>query len=1093
MTHLFKCSRQLTIAAVGLLFSLNPSSAAAGAQKKEAKPDTINPGFFQPFNFRSIGPAYTGGRIADFAVNPCNHAEYYVAVAAGNVWKTENAGITWKPVFDNYGAWSIADVEIDPTNHNTVWVGTGEYNSQRAIGYGDGVYKSDDRGKSFKNMGLKGSEHIGRIVIDPRDGNVVWVAAQGPLWGPGGDRGLYKTTDGGKTWNKVLEISENTGITDVVLDPRNPDVVYAAAYQRRRHVYTLINGGPESAIHKSTDGGKTWTKLTKGLPSGDVGRIGLAISPVDPDKVYAIIEAAEEAGGTFRTTDRGASWKKMSDHVAGSPQYYNRLICDPKDADKIYSMDTYAKRSDDGGKTWKNMSYRDRHVDDHALWIDPNNTGHLLIGGDGGIYESFDDGQNWDFKENLPITQLYRVSVDNSLPFYYVYGGTQDNNSMGGPSQTVSSDGITNADWFVTQGGDGFETQVDPLEPNLVFAQAQHGDLVRYDRRSGEQISVQPQPPSGEAYRWNWNSPLIVSAHHPHRMYFAANKLFYTDDRGDSWKLISPDLTRQLDRNTLPVFGKIQSPEAVAKNASTSHYGNIVALHESPLKAGLLYAGTDDGLIQMTENDGDSWTRYESFPGVPSQTYVSFLLASQHNESVVYAAFDGRKQNNLKPMILRSSDKGKTWQSVVKGLPERGSVYSLAEDHLKAGLLFAGTEFGVYVSVDDGANWFKFSNELPTTAVMDMEIQKRENDLVIATFGRGFYILDDYSALRVINPALGKEKALLLPVSDVLSYKQTGGKYGQGATYFGTENPPVAATFRYWIKEVPKTLKAKRKEAEKEAEKQKKEITYPTMDELRAEDLTEPAYLLFTITDETGLVVRTLKTAASEGMSSITWDLRHPGVYPITEAGEPFATGGSGMPAAPGRYEVSMAMFADGTLQPMAGPVAFHVKTLDNTTLPAADRDELAAFQQKVAALGRVVMGAEQLAGDLQKRIGAIRTAIAATPAASFALDRKAKAVEDACRMIMIAFNGDESLAKRNENQPPNISSRLGNLVWGHWRSTSAPTRIMRTDYDVIIQEFTPVYSKLKTLWNVDTKALEDELEVLGAPYTPGRFPEIKN
>lgn len=1094
MNHNFSQLQQLATVII-LMFNMfcPPEATPANKGKGNAKGDTLNPSLFQPFSFRSIGPAYTGGRIADFAVNPSNPSEYYVAVAAGNVWKTENAGTTWKPIFDNYGSWSIADVEIDPTNPNVIWVATGEYNSQRAIGYGDGVYRSDDRGKSFKNMGLKNTEHIGRLVIDPREGNTVYVAAQGPLWGPGGERGLYKTSDGGKTWNKVLDISENTGVSDIVLDPRNPDVLYAASYQRRRHVYTLIDGGPESAVHKSVNGGKTWIKLTKGLPSGDIGRIGLAISPVNPDIVYAIIEASGDNGGTFRSTDRGASWKKMSNHVAGSPQYYNRLFCDPLNEDRIYSMDSYAKRSDDGGATWKNMNYRDRHVDDHALWIDPKNTAHLLIGGDGGIYESFDDGQHWDFNENLPITQLYRVSVDNSLPFYYVYGGTQDNNSMGGPSRTVSSDGIKNDDWFVTQGGDGFETQVDPQEPNLVFAQAQHGDLVRYDRRSGESISVQPQPPSGEAYRWNWNSPLIVSAHHPHRLYHAANKLFYTDDRGDSWTIISPDLTRQLDRNKLPVFGKIQSPEAVAKNASTSYYGNIVALNESPLKAGLLYVGTDDGLIQVTENDGSSWTRYESFPGIPDKTYISFLLASQHDESVVYASFDGRKQNNLRPMILRSNDKGKTWETIINGLPERGTVYCLAEDHIKAGLLFAGTEFGVYVSTDKGANWVKFSNGLPTTAVMDMEIQKRENDLVIATFGRGFYILDDYSVLRDISLTLNNENARLFPVSDALFFKQTGGKYGQGDTYFGAPNPPIAATFYYWLKETPKTLKEIRKEAEQEAEKQKKDITYPTLEQLQAEDNEEQSYLLFTITDEEGTVVRTLKTAAQKGMAKINWDMRFPGIYPITEAGEPFSTGGGGMPVPPGNYQVTLSLFTNGELTKLTGPEKFKIHTLDNTTLPASDRQSLAEFQQKVAALGRVVMGAEQLAIDLDKRIKAIRTAIASTPGASFTLDRKAKSIEEACRQILITFNGDESLARRNENQPPSISSRLGSLVWGHWNSTSAPTRIMLNDYDIIIKEFNPAYDKLKLLWNVDLKAIESELEQLGAPYTPGRFPELKN
>ena len=656
----------------------------------------------------------------------------------------------------------------------------------------------------------------------------------GPLWGPGGERGLYKTTDGGTSWVKILDISENTGITDIVYDPRNPDVLYAASYQRRRHVWTLVNGGPESAIYKSEDAGKTWNKLTNGLPGGDVGRIGLAISPVNPDYVYAIIEAEGESGGFFRTVNRGASWEKMSDHVSPSPQYYNRIFCDPADVDKVFSVETVTYYTTDGGKTWTALGLNRRHVDDHALWIDPRNTRHLLIGGDGGIYESFDHGEHWDFKENLPVTQFYRVSVDNSEPFYYVYGGTQDNNSMGGPSQTTRRSTLSD-DWFVTNGGDGFETAIDPVDPNIVYAQSQHGGLVRYDRRTEEAIDIQPQPPHGEAYRWNWNSPIIVSPHHPHRLYFAANKLFRSDDRGNSWEVVSPDLTRQIDRNLLPVFGKIQSPEAVAKNASTSFYGNIVALDESPVKEGLLYVGTDDGLIQVSEDGGKNWIQYESFPGIPANTYVDFLLASQHDENTVYACFDARKQNNLKPYILKSTDKGRTWQSLTANLPQRGTVYCIAEDHIDKDLLFIGTEFTVYFSSNGGRIWTKLSSGLPTTCVMDMSIQKRENDLVVATFGRGFYILEDYSPLRGLSNQKLESEALIFPVKDARAFVRTGTKYGQGSTYYTNDNPPVAATFTYYLNDIPKTLRQERKDEEKKARAEKKEISYPDLNRLKQE------------------------------------------------------------------------------------------------------------------------------------------------------------------------------------------------------------------------------------------------------------------
>ncbi|HEX9007620.1 MAG TPA: glycosyl hydrolase, partial [Bacteroidota bacterium] len=571
------------------------TGAAAERPKGSTKPDSVmSAATFQGLKFRSIGPALTSGRVVDFAVDPTDRSHYYVAVASGGVWKTVNAGTTFTPVFDDQASYSIGCVALDPNNPGVVWVGTGENNSQRSVAYGDGVYRSDDGGKSWKNMGLRRSEHIGKILVDPRNSNVVYVAAQGPLWGPGGERGLYKTSDGGQSWKAVLSISENTGVSDIAFDPRNPDVVYAAAYQRRRHVWTLIDGGPESALYKSTDAGGSWNKLTSGLPSDDVGRIGIAVSPVRPDVVYAIVEAAGKTGGFFRSTDRGATWEKRSEYVSGGPQYYNEIFCDPKNVDRVYSMDVFLMVTDDGGKNFGHLGERSKHVDNHAMWIDPVNTDYYLVGCDGGIYESFDRGATWNFKSNLPVTQFYRVTVDNAKPFYNIYGGTQDNFSLGGPSRTLSATGITNSDWYVTVGGDGFVSAVDPENPNIVYSESQYGGLVRFDKQSGELIGIKPQERKGEEpLRWNWDSPLLVSPHKHTRLYFAANRIFRSEDRGDSWTAISPDLTRQIDRNKLPVMGKVWSVDAVAKNTSTSFYGNITALTESPVKEGLLYAGTD--------------------------------------------------------------------------------------------------------------------------------------------------------------------------------------------------------------------------------------------------------------------------------------------------------------------------------------------------------------------------------------------------------------------------------------------------------------------------------------------------------------------
>jgi photosystem II stability/assembly factor-like uncharacterized protein len=1069
------------------LFSSYPAEARkkATAPKKE---DILSSKTFSGLKFRSIGPGYASGRIADFAVNPDRHKEYYVGVASGGVWKTVNGGISWTPVFDKYGSYSIASVVIDPNNTNVVWIGTGEYNSQRAIGYGDGVYRSEDGGKNWKNTGLKRSEHIGRIIIDPRNSHV-YVAAQGPLWGPGGDRGLYKTTDDGKTWKKILEISKNTGITDIVLDPRNPDILYAASYQRRRRVFTLINGGPEAAIYKSTDAGASWTKLTSGLPKGDVGRMGLAISPANPDVIYAIIEAAGDTGGFFRSTNRGATWKRMSKYVSRSPQYYNRIVPDPKDVDKVYSLDVRSQVTEDGGKTWHTLSNRYKHVDDHALWIDPDDTEHFIIGCDGGIYETYDNGTSWNFKANLPVTQFYRVAVDNTLPFYYVYGGTQDNNSMGGPSRTTSSLGITNADWFVTQGGDGFQSRVDPKDPNIVYAQSQYGVLVRYDKKSGESISIKPQPPSGEAYRWNWNSPLIISPHSNTRLYFAANKLFGSDDRGDTWKVISGDLTRQIDRNSLRVMGKIWSVDAVSKNRSTSLFGNIVSLTESPLREGLIYVGTDDGLVQITEDGGKNWRKIDKIRGIPDMTYVSCLLASQHDSNTVYASFDARKNNNLAPYLLKSKDRGKTWTSIKANLPERGTVFTVAEDHVKPNLIFVGTEFGVFFSIDGGKKWVQLKGGLPIISVKDIAIQKRENDLILATFGRGFYILDDYSPLREVTPEILKKEAALFPVKDALMFIQKRGKTNQGQSYYIAENPPVGAAFTYYLKESIKTRKEKRQKAEKDTIKKGQPVRYPSFEELRAEDEEETPYLLFTVSDEEGNVIRRLRARAKAGVQRITWDFRYPDTSPARVSRDPFDNEGGGILALPGNYRVKMGKCVDGVYTDLAGPQSFKAVVLENTTLPAKDRKSLLELQKKVAELSRAVQGAVRAANDLSRRIDYIKEALHQTPDVSKQLMSQARTIEDQTAEILRALTGDRTISRRYANQPPSISGRVNTVVRAHWRSTSAPTQTMKDQYRIAGKEFEPQLAKLKKLIEVDLKKLEKAMEEAGAPWTPGRIP----
>lgn len=1075
----------------------NPKEQKKENKKEEKKEDSVyNSSLVSGLKFRSIGPAFTSGRIADIAVNPRNHSEWFVAVASGHIWKTVNNGTTFEPVFDKYGTYATSCVVYDPNNLNVLWAGTGENNHQRALGYGNGVYKSTDGGQSWKNMGLKDSRQIGRILVDPRNSDIVYVAAEGSVWGPGGDRGLYKTADGGKTWNKVLEISENTGVNNIIMDPRNPDVLYASSEQRRRHVFTKIGGGPETAIYKSVNAGETWDKLSSGLPGADMGGIGLAISPVDPDIIYAIIEAAGDAGGFYRSTDRGASWQKMSSHVAQG-QYYNEIFCDPKDADKVYSVETISRVTEDGGKTWRPVGNNKRHVDDHAMWIDPSDTKHFLIGGDGGVYETFDEGKEFIFKSNLPVTQFYRVQVDNSLPFYYVYGGTQDNSSMGGPSRNTCGAGVLSDDWFVTNGGDGFWSQIDPLEPNIVYAESQYGGMVRYDRKSQEAVDIRPEPRKGEdSYKWNWNTPLIISPHNHHRLYCAANKVFRSDDMGSTWEVISDDLTARIDRNKWPVMGKYWSIDAVQKDVSTSLYGTIISMDESPLKENLLYIGTDDGLIQVTEDAGKNWRKVEKFPGIPENTYVSDIFSSRFDENVVFASFDNILRDDFKPYLLKSTDKGQTWTSIAGNLPENGTVHTIQQDFINPDLLFAGTESGCFFTVDGGKKWIQLKSGIPDITVRDMAIQKRESDLVVATFGRGFYILDDYSPLRNLGKETLDMQGYLFPVKDALMYLPTDSKYGQGSTPFVAKNPDPGALFTYYIKEVPKTLKEKRKEKEKELFKKSEPIPMPSEDDLLKEKSEIDPYLTITVSDDKGNVVRTIRKSPSKGISRINWDLRYQSTrFVEAEKYDPLSTNGSGTLAMPGKYKVSISMTANDTTKQIAGPVGFNAVLLNNTTLPATDRAAMFAFHEKVAEITRVMQGTEQYAEGLLKRANSIMQSLNSTPGATAEMQNRARDIQRSLDEILNRKLNRQSTKPSDEENPPApvpLNDRLRKLTWITWGNTSDPTQTQMDAYKILEDEFPPVYEQVKLIGEKEIPDLERSIENLGGPVTPGRLPEWK-
>lgn len=1057
-------------------------------------------GTFSGLKFRSIGPALTSGRVVDLAIHPSDPSTWYLAAAYGGVWKTVNAGTSWKPVFDAQGTSSIGCVSIDPANPATVWVGSGENNSQRSVGWGDGVYRSEDGGRSWTNMGLKASGSIGMVKVHPKDSKTVFVAAFGPLWSAGGDRGLFKTTDAGKSWRKVLDVDHWTGANEVHFDPRDPQLMYATTYQRHRKVWTLLNGGPGGGIWKSTDGGETWTKLKSGLPAADVGRIGLTLPPLEPGVLVATIEAQDDASGTYRSADGGLNWEKLNGQLASSPQYYQELFSDPSVPGRLYSIDTFLQTSDDGGRTWRRAGNRARHVDDHVVWIDPKDSRHLLIGGDGGLYETFDRCATFKFFTNLPITQFYKIALDDALPFYNVYGGTQDNNTQGGPSRTTHENGIRSSDWFILLGGDGFQPRAEPGNPNVLYAQYQHAGLVRFDRGNGESVDIQPQTEPGEApSRWNWDSPLNISPHAPKRLYFSSQRVYRSDDRGDSWRPVSPDLTRQTDRNQLEVMGRVWSVDAVSKNASTSFFGNIVSFDESPLAEGLLLVGTDDGLIQISEDGGGAWRRIDSAPLVGEWSYVSRVVASQHARSRVYAAFDRHKMGDYKPYLMRSEDLGKSWRAITTGLPDNGSVYALVEDHVDPDLLFAGTEFGVFCTKDGGRNWFALKGGLPVQCVRDLAIHKRENDLVVGSFSRGFYILDDYSPLRATSLATLDAKAALFPVKPALMYVPSSplggeGRAEQGEMHYFAENPPFGAIFTYRLKDDRKRLKDARREKEKEDQKAGKGNPYPSWDRIREEEREEAPVVLLTVTDDKGQVVRRLTGPAEAGFQRVAWDFRYPASVPAQVTPRTRGDWGSlptGPLATPGRYRVQLSERIDGVETPLSEPVAFDCVPLVQSALPPADRSVLAAFHAQVASLQRSALGTQRALSEATSRAAHLKVALDDTPRASAGMRREALALERRCGELSVRLNGDRVLASRDEPSPPSLLDRVNQVVYGSWTSTSAPTATHRRNHEIAAADLQKDLDVLRAILT-DLADLERRAEAAGAPWTPGRLPDWK-
>ena len=722
---------------------------------------------------REIGPALMGGRISDIAIHPNQPHTWYVAAGSGNLWKTTNRGTTWKPIFDDQQSYSIGDVATDPNNPNVIWVGTGENVSGRHVGWGNGIYKSKDGGKTWVIMGLKASEHIGKILVDPSDSDIIYVASEGTLWSSGGERGVYKSIDGGKSWQSELSIDKYTGVTDIEFDPSNPKTIYAATYQRFRRTWALMAGGPNSGIYKSSDAGTTWTQLKHGLPSVDMGKIGLAVTPANPNLVYATIEANDQNKGFYRSDDRGESWKKQNTYISGGtgPHYYQEIEASPQDANLVYQMDVFLHVTRDGGKSFDYLTNgRTKHSDNHALWIDPSDDSHLIAGTDGGLYESYDQGDTWRHFNNLPISQFYKLGLDNSLPFYNIVAGAQDLGTLIGPSRTTNTEGIRNRDWYVPLGADGYGSVYDWKDSNTAYMMWQQGSLVRLNVKTGETRGFKPQPVDSEVpERWNWDSPILVSPHNNKRIYFGSQRLWKSENQGNEWEAVSEDLTTNTNRYELPLMDRVWSVDDLYDNGAMSKYATLTTIAESPVQEGLLYTGSDDGYVHTSEDGGETWKRGNL--SIPERSFINDIEASQHDPNVVFVAVDAHKLGDYRPYLFKSNDKGKSWKSIVGDLPSETIIWSIKQDHEDPELLFIGTEFGIYFSYNAGVNWIKLQGGVPTIPFRDLAIQKRNNDLVGASFGRGIYVLDDYSPLSSLKEVVDAKSSTALPVRDAWWYK----------------------------------------------------------------------------------------------------------------------------------------------------------------------------------------------------------------------------------------------------------------------------------------------------------------------------------
>ena len=1065
---------------LSLIFVFSMTNSFSQKNKKDVKNESS---LYSGLKFRSVGPAFMSGRIADIAINPDNENEWYAAVGSGGVWKTVNAGTTWQPLTDNQSFYSTGSITIDPNNTNTIWLGTGENVGGRHVGVGKGVFLSLDGGKTWKNKGLNKSEHISKIIVNKKNSNNVFVASQGPLWSSGGDRGLYKSIDGGESWSLVLSVNKWTGVTDVVVDPRDENIMYAATWQRHRNVAAYMGGGPGTKLFKSTDGGDSWRQLKTGLPTGKLGKIGLAISEINPDVLYAAIELERRKGAVYRTSNGGESWKKMSDTVSGAtgPHYYQELVASPHHFDKIYLMDVRVQVSDDGGKTFYRMNEGNKHSDNHSMTFKKNDPNYLLVGTDGGIYESFDDTKSWKYVNNLPLTQFYKLAVDDSYPFYNIYGGTQDNNTQGGPSRTFRSNGIANSDWFVLLGGDGHQPATEPGNPNIVYAQSQQGNLHRVDRTTGEAVFIKPYSGLNEDFeRFNWDSPILVSSHNPKRLYFGSQRVWKSDDRGDSWTPISKDLTKNQERLELPIMGKQQSWDSAWDVYAMSTYNTITSLSESILDQNILYAGTDDGLIHSTKDGGSSWTSItvDKLPGVPDSSFVNDIKADLHNDQVAYVALDNHKFGDYSPYLYKTSNGGKSWKPIINGLPEDTFVWRIVQDHIDPNLLFLASEYGLYFSNNQGEKWIKFSTGLPTISVRDLVIQKRENDLVLATFGRGFYVLDDFSSLRKLNTSNSNE-VILFDVKEALQYNPIrSGTSSQGSSYYTSKNPPYGAIFSYNLPDSYKSLKSLRSKREKELDKLNKDIPFVGWDDLDKEINETKSKIILEIRDDNGDLVDRINGSTKKGINRVSWNLSKP-LPTILDSNSRWSR--SSLTVKPGKYSVHLLELVQGGVNELTKSKTFDVKRIRENVLKNPLNSKIDEF---ILELNKFEIEYSVMISNYiksKKKQSSFNNTLRFIKNIDSDLLNKLNELNDQMNLIDVLLYGSKSKKEIMEKDITLVSERISIAKRGFYGNSYGPTKQHMDSFGIAKDQWDSILPRVEKFIKA-VGVLSNDLEQLGAP-----------